>query len=437
MRPSLNRRRFLVQGSTLLAAGLGAVHFRAAGASPNSKLALGYVGTANRAAANLAGTSQLTDAVEVAALTDVDARFLAAANQKHPGARAYQDFREMLDREKLDAVVVSTPDHTHAVAAAAALRRGWHVYCEKPLTRTVSECHAIQRLAAEKGVKTQLGTQIHAGGNYRRVVELVQSGAIGPVREVHVWCGATYGGKDAPTDRPPVPEGLDWDLWLGPVPFMPYSPEYVPGVWRNWWAFGGGTVADFGCHFMDLPHWALDLRTPLSVEVVDGPPVHPDSVPPWLMLRYEHPAREKDGRTLPPVTLRWYHGNRQPDLLDAEQKQYFRSGVFFVGEKGNLLADYTRRQLLPEERFADFKAPEPFIPDSVGHHREWIDAIRNDGNTTCNFDYSGALTESVLLGNVAYRTGRRIDWDTASLRARDCPEADAFIQHRYRAGWTL
>jgi len=437
MKSVITRRQFLARGSTLLAAGVATPSIRLSAASPNSKLAIGFVGTANRAGADLAETARLTDAVEVAALCDVDSRYLAAAQQKHPGARAYQDFRKMLDREKLDAVVVGTPDHIHAVASAAAMHQGCHVYCEKPLTHTVSECRALRELAAKQGLKTQLGTQIHAGGNYRRVVELVQTGAIGPIREVHVWCGATYGGKDAPTDRPPVPEGLDWDLWLGPVPFLPYSPEYVPGVWRNWWAFGGGTVADFGCHFMDLPHWALDLRAPLSVEVVDGPPVHPASVPPWLELRYEYPAREKDGKTLPPVTLRWYHGGRQPALLDEEQKQYFRSGVFFVGEKGNLLADYTRRQLLPEERFADFKAPEPFIPDSIGHHREWVEAIRNNGTTTCNFDYSGALTESVLLGNVAYRTGRRIDWDSANLRARNCPEAYQYIQHHYRAGWSL
>jgi len=172
---------------------------------------------------------------------------------------------------------------------------------------------------------------------------------------------------------------------------------------------------------------------------VDGPPVHPESVPPWLIVRYWYPARPKGGGSLPPVTLTWYHGGKQPGnpLLDDEQREYFKSGVLFVGEKGNLLADYGRRQLLPEDRFKYFKAPAPSIPDSIGHHREWIQAIRNGGPTTCNFDYSGALTETVLLGNVAYRVGKRIEWDTATLRARGCPEADAFVQHAYREGWRL
>jgi predicted dehydrogenase len=303
----------------------------------------------------------------------------------------------------------------------------------------VAECRTLRDLAAKAGRPTQLGTQIHAGGNYRRVVELIQSGAIGAVTAVHVWCGASYGGKERPTARVPVPAGLHWDLWLGPVPEREYSPEYAPFSWRNWWAFAGGTLGDFGCHFMDLPHWALDLRLPEWVEPVDGPPVHAESVPPWLIVRYRYPARTRGGRTLPPATLTWYHGGKQPEapLLDAEQREYFKSGVLFVGEKGNLLADYGRRQLLPEERFKDFPPPPPTIPDSIGHHQEWIEAIRNGGVTTCNFDYSGALTEAVLLGNVAYRAGRRIEWDGATGQARGVPEAAQFVQHTYRSGWRL
>lgn len=431
------RRQFLrATGLAAVAAGM-APAFRLSAASPNGKVAIGYVGVANRAAANLGETAKLTDAVQVVALSDVDEAYLGRAAEAHPGAKTYHDFRQMLDSEKLDALVVSTPDHTHAVAAAGGLKRGLHVYCEKPLTRTLSECRRLRELAAEHGVKTQLGTQIHAGGNYRRVVELVQSGAIGTIREVHVWVNATYGGKDLPAERPPVPENLDWELWLGPVPWMPYHPAFAPGAWRNWWAFGGGALADFGCHFMDLPHWALKLMTPDWVEVVDGPPVHPDSTPPWLILRYHYPARGEGAQALPPVTLYWYHGGKQPEFLDEEQREYFRSGVYFIGEKGNLLADYTRRQLLPEDRFANFEPPAPFIPDSIGHHREWVEAIRHGGSTTCNFDYSGALTEAALLGNVAYRGGRRIEWDAPTLSARGYPAADQFIQHVYRPGWGL
>lgn len=436
MNTAFTRRRFL--GRTLLlaatatAAGPGILRGRAA---VGAKLNVGFIGVANRAAENLSEVAKLTDTVQVAALCDVDANFLAQAATRHPDARTHRDFRRLIEQPDLDAIVVSTPDHTHAVAVAAALRSGRHVYCEKPLTRTVSEARAIRELTAQTKRVTQLGTQIHAGANYRRVVEWIQAGVIGAVREVHVWCGATYGGKDRPAGGTPVPPNLDWDLWLGPVPFREYSPEYAPFAWRNWWAFGGGTLADFGCHFMDLPHWALGLRLPLWADPVDGPPVHTDSTPPWLIVRYGHPARG----SLPPVTLTWYHGGRQPasPLLDDEQRQYFKSGVLFVGEKGRLLADYGRRQLLPEDQFKDFKAPAPSIPDSIGHHKEWIEAIRNGGPTTCNFDYSGCLTETALLGNAAYRAGGRIEWDGAAGRATGAIKATEFIQHQYRAGWKL
>ncbi len=439
MHASLNRRQFL--GRSLLGAcGLAvAPGLRRGRAAANDKLNLGFIGVAHRAGENLAELARLADAVNVAALCDVDEKYLAEAHTRHPAARTYTDFRRLLKQEDLDAVVVSTPDHTHAVAVAAALRAGRHVYCEKPLTRTVSECRAVRRLAEETKRVTQLGTQIHAGTNYRRVVEWIRAGAIGTVREVHVWCGARYGEKQQPAVGQPVPAGLHWDLWLGPVPWREYSPDYAPFNWRHWWAFGGGVLADFGCHFMDLPHWALDLGLPEWVEPVDGPPVHAEAVPLWLIVRYRYPARVAAGQTRPPVTLTWYHGGRQPPapLLDDEQRQYFRSGVLFVGDRGRLLADYGRRQLLPEGQFKDFQPPAPSIPDSIGHHKEWVEAIRQGGTTTCSFDYSGLLTGAVLLGNVAYRTGRRVTWDAAQGRATDNPAAAAFLQHEYRPGWRL
>jgi len=282
---------------------------------------------------------------------------------------------------------------------------------------------------------TQIGTQIHAGGNYRRVVELVQSGAVGPVSEVHVWVNVTYGGRDRPSDTPPVPSQLHYDLWLGPVPFRPYSPSYLPAVWRNWWAFGGGALADFGCHYMDLPHWALGLRTPLSAEVVDGPAVHPESVPPWLIVRYAYPARGQQ----PPVSLTWYHGGRQPapEVLSSDLDVKWKSGVLFVGTKGQVLADYGRHLLLPEKDFAGFAPPPASIPDSIGHHVEWIQACKTGSPTTCNFEYSGALTEAVLLGNLTFRARAKIDWNSAKLQARGCREAEQFIRHEYRKGWKI
>lgn len=441
MNTRLPRRSFLRRSLTwslgLAAAGPALFSGRAAA---NSKLNVGFIGVAHRAAENLAEIARLTDAVNVAALCDVDDKFLSVAHAKFPEARTYTDFRRLVEQADLDAVVVSTPDHTHAVAVAAALRSGRHVYCEKPLTRTVSECQAVRALTAETQRVTQVGTQIHAGSNYRRVVELIRADVLGTVQEVHVWCSARYGEKLQPIRGRPVPPELHWDLWLGPVPFREYSPDYAPFTWRNWWAFGGGVLADFGCHLMDLPHWALDLRWPEWVEPVDGPPGQPEAVPPWLIVRFRYPARKTStGQTLPQVTLTWYHGGKQPPtpLLDDEQRQYFKSGVLFVGEKGNLLADYGRRQLLPEARFQGFQPPAPTLPDSIGHYKEWIEAIRQGGATTCNFDYSGPLTEAVLLGNVAYRLGQRLEWDAAAGRLRRPAAAEAFLQHTYRPGWRL
>jgi predicted dehydrogenase len=394
----------------------------------SDKLNIALVGTANQAAWNLGQVASQN----IVALCDVDDKFLEAATQKHPKAKKYNDFRRMLEQKEIDAVLVATPDHTHAVATVAALASGRHVYCEKPLTRTISECRIVRETASKHKRVTQMGTQIHAGNNYRRVVELIQSGAIGTVKEAHVWVGRSWGNKERPTETPPVPPHLHYDLWLGPIEERPYSPEYVPYVWRDWWAFGGGSLGDFGCHHMDLSHWALDLRAPLTVEA-EGPPVHPESPPAWLIARYEYPARGEK----PPVKLTWYHGGKRPPQFAEGNLPKWGDGTLFVGEKGMLLAGYDKHVLLPEQDFADFKRPEPFIKDSIGHHREWIEACKHGGATTCNFDYSGALTEAVLLGNVAYRVGKKLEWDPVSLKAKSCPEADQFIQHKYRAGWSL
>jgi predicted dehydrogenase len=397
--------------------------------SLNDKLNLGVIGVAGRGGENLAGVST----ENIVALCDVDEQRLNAAAKNHPGARLYTDFQRLLDQKDIDAVVLSTPDHTHAVAAVRALKSGRHLYCEKPLARTISEARIVTETARKEKRVTQIGTQIHAGKNYRRVVELVQSGVIGVIEEVHVWANSRWGGKDKSKETPPVPPHLHYDLWLGPVPYVPYHPEHVPYNWRQWWAFGGGSLGDFGCHYMDLPHWALDLRRPLSVEA-EGPPVHPDSPPPWLIVRYAYPARGAS----PPVKLTWYHGGKHPEFLDPELLKKWVSGVLFIGQNGKmLLADYNRRLLLPEAEFKEFVAPQPFIPDSIGHHQEWIRACKTGEPTTCPFAYSGPLTETVLLGNVAYRVGEKIDWDSRKLKARNCPGAEEFIQHRYRKGWKI
>jgi predicted dehydrogenase len=399
-------------------------------ASPNEKLNIAVVGVSGRGGDDLMGVS----GENIVALCDVDDRHLAGATQKFPGAKPYHDFRRMIEQKDIEAVVIGTPDHTHAVTSVAALQRGLPVYCEKPLTHTVSECRIVTDLARKQKVATQLGTQIHAERNYRRVVELVRANAIGPVREVHVWAAASYGGKERPKDTPPVPPYLHYDLWLGPVPERPYSPDYVPFHWRNWWAFGGGSLADFGCHFMDLPFWALGLKYPLSVEPIEGPPVHPESTPTWLVVRYEFPGIAGQ-KTLP---LTWYHGGRHPACLTTEQYgNYKGGGVLFIGEKGSLISNYSQHGLLPEKDFEGYTPPTPTIPNSIGHHKEWIQACKTGQPTTCNFDYSGPLTETALLGNVAYRLGRKLQWDAAQLKATNCPEADQYLQHHYRAGWSL
>ncbi len=428
---SFSRRKFLQQTGLGATAFWLAPHHTVFGRtfSPNEKLNLGVIGVSGRGGDDLHEVSSQN----IVALCDVDDEKLRAAATKYPQAKTYDDFRHLIDQKDLDAIVIGTPDHVHAVMTAAVIRSGRHVYCEKPLTHTVSEARIITELARKHKRVTQIGTQIHAGNNYRRVVELIQSGAIGPVREVHVWVAAVYGGLDLPKETPPIPAGLHYDLWLGPVEHRPYNAAYLPFKWRNWWAFGGGSLADFGCHFMDLPHWALDLRSPLTVEVIDGPPPHPESTPPWLIVRYEHPARD----TRPPVQLTWYHGGKHPSLLTKEQYDQWKSGVLFIGEKGMLLSNYGSHVLLPEKDFSDFVPPQPFIKNSIGHHKEWIEACKTGGPTTCNFDYSGPLTETALLGNVAYRVGKKLDWDARRLKARNCSEADQYLQHHYRKGWKL
>lgn len=432
----LNRREFIQQTAAAAAVCATGCRTSPGGVSANEKLNIGIIGVANRGGENLKGV----EGENIVALCDVNDTYLAAAARRFPQARRYHDFRRLLDQRGIDAVVISTPDHTHAVAAVAALRSGRHVYCEKPLARTVSETRMITEAARKARRVTQIGTQIHAGSNYRRVVELVQRGAIGPVREVHVWVNATYGNRERPKGSLPVPSDLHYDLWLGPVEYRPYHPDYLPFNWRHWWAFGGGALADFGCHYMDLPHWALGLSRPLTIEVVDGPPVHAESTPPWLIVRYAYgERRDASDASLPPVSLTWYHGGRQPPAatLAPELADKWKSGVLFEGERGRLLSDYGRHMLLPESEFAGFERPQPFIPDSVGHHQEWIRACKGIGTTTCPFSYSGPLTEAALLGNVAYRVGCKLEWEGKRMQAPNCPEAEAYLRHHYRKGWEI
>ncbi|UCF14831.1 MAG: Gfo/Idh/MocA family oxidoreductase [Phycisphaerales bacterium] len=407
-------------------------------AQANEKLNIAAIGVGGRGADDVNGVAN----ENIVALCDVDQSRAAQTFERFPKAKQFKDFRRMLDKmhSRIDAVVIGTPDHTHAPAGVMAMKIGKHCYCEKPLTHSVYEARAMAQVARENNLATQMGTQIHAGNNYRRVVELVHAGAIGHVRDVHVWLGANFTGPpkptnmwqpDAPTDRPAVPETLDWDLWLGPAEYRPYHPDYAPFKWRGWWNFANGQLGDFFCHFCDLAFWALKLRHPVTIEA-EGP-VHPESAAKWTIARQQYAARGD----LPAVTLTWYNGGGYPDFVKEKNIPQWGNAVLFVGSEGMLIADYSKHQLLPEEKFSGFIPPDPFIPDSIGHHREWTEACKTGGTTTCNFDYSGALTEAALLCNVALRTGRKITWDAKNLKAMGCPEADRFIRREYREGWTL
>ncbi|HET6878536.1 MAG TPA: Gfo/Idh/MocA family oxidoreductase [Pirellulales bacterium] len=429
--PIRTHRRDFLKHTALAAPALAGAGFfsslvKAESKSPNEKLNIGMIGTANQARFTIDNVKQ----ENVVALCDIDDVLLGKAGQEFPQAKRYNDFRELLEQPDLDAVAVCTPDHIHAPATVMALRMGKHVYCEKPLTHNVWEARLVAQTAAKGKVATQMGTQIHAGDNYRRVVEIIQSDAIGPVRQVHTWAGRSWGGGDRPTEMPPVPPNLHWDLWLGPAPDRPYHPTYLPANWRKWWDFGGGNIADMACHHMDLPFWALGLRAPQSVEA-EGPPVHPETCPLGLLVRYEFPSRGER----PPVKLTWYDGDKIPAQIHGLATG--GGGNLFVGDRGMLWADYGTWRLYPESEFAGYKPPEPTIPRSIGHHAEWLAACKTGSPTTCNFDYAGALTEAVLLGNVAYRTGQRLAWDASSLKATNCAEADRFIHREYRKGWEL
>ena len=426
----VNRRQLL---RSTLAAGVGVWCSRgvsaAAPRSPNEKLNLAFVGCGGRGAANIGALKSQN----IVALCDADQQRAGKIFEQHPRAKRFTDFRKMLDQvpREIDAVVVSAPNHVHAPASVMAMRLGKHVYCEKPLSHSVHEARVAARVAAEQHVATQMGTQIHASPNYRRAIELLEAGAIGPVREVDVWTMAAEGGGDRPKETPPVPPTLDWDVWLGPAPYRPYHPCYLPRQWHFWWDFGGGVLGNVGCHYIDLAFWALKLRHPTTIET-EGPPVHPETTPRTMTIRYEFPARGN----LPPVRLTWYQGRKSP-RVETDKVPAWGTGFLFVGEKGMLLADYTRRVLLPEDRFAGYQPPAPTIPDSIGHYAEWIAACQTGSPTGCNFDYSGALTEAALLGNVAYRAGQKLTWDAVALKATNCPKADRFIRREYRAGWTL
>lgn len=440
----LSRRRFLQRAGAAAGAVLAAPSILRARSS-SSKLEIAAIGVGGRGGSNLAEVSS----ENIIALCDVNEKNLARAAAAHPLARTFRDFRKLYDELKVyDAVVVSTTEHTHAFATLPALKARKHVYCEKPLTRDVREAQVIIQAAKEAGVATQMGTQIHAGENFRRVVELVRARAIGAVREVHIWVSRAWGWQSAeeakashdivstqerPKETMTPPADVDWDAWIGPAPYRPYHEVYLPGPrWYRWWDFANGTMSDLGSHWNDLPFWALDLDAPLTVEA-SGPPPHPEIAPASMSAKYTYGARGDR----PALTLTWHQGREKPAIWREGGIPRWGDGVLFIGERGMLLSNYDRHRLLPEEKFKDFERPAPSIPPSIGHHREWLHAARTGEPTTCHFGYSGPLTIANHLGNVAYRAGKKIEWDAKGQRIPNARDAEAFLGREYRKGWTL
>ncbi len=410
--------------------------------SPNEKLNLGIIGSGGRGGENLNGVQS----ENIVALCDVDEVNAAGAFKKYPNAKRYQDFRVMLEKEKnLDAVVVSVPDHNHAFISVTAMRLGKHVYCEKPLTRSIWEARLMRATAAQSKVATQMGTQGHAFEGTRRAVEVIRAGAIGEVRELHVWSDRPAGwwpqGVDRRPDTPPVPATLNWDLWLGPAPWRPFHPAYVPFKWRGFWDFGTGAIGDMGIHNLDTVFWALNLGAPTSVEVKSSSPLFKETAPLWSIIELQFPARKR----LPAVKMRWYDGGKQPPADFFHGEKIPTNGSLAIGSKGTL---FTREWhggetekdmflLLPKKDFAGYQAPEPTLPRPADHHQEWIHACKTGAATGSNFGYASVITEALLLGNVALRVGKRIEWDAKRMKAKGCPEADPYIRPEFRAGWQL
>ncbi len=450
IRSPITRRSFL-SGAAALAAG-------AAGAGTSrriprpDKLNLAVVGAGGRGADNLQDFDK-TGAVNVVALCDCDQNRAANSFKRYPDAKRYSDWRKMFEAEKsFDAVLVATPDHNHAIVSVHAMNLGKHVYCEKPLAHSVWEVRQMAKAAAEKGVATQMGTQGHAYEGTRRAVEVIRSGAIGDVAELHVWTDRPAGwwpqGVTRPKETPAVPDGLDWDVWLGPSPARPYNPAYVPFKWRGFWDFGTGAIGDMGIHNLDTAFWALELGPPSSVEIKDCSPLltgpeMKETAPLWSIMELQFPARGDK----PAVKMLWYDGGKLPpkELFHGEPLGSKDGGSLVIGTKGTL---YTRTWhggenesdmfvMLPRKQFEGFQRPAETIPRTASHHQEWVDACRGQGKSLSNFGYASVLTESLLLGNVALRVGKKLEWDAAAMRAKGCPEADRFIKPEFRRGWTI
>jgi predicted dehydrogenase len=444
-----SRRQFLKQTALAgvgfwVAGGVTRADVDAAGKtrSANEKLNLGIVGAGGQGGHNLGVLAGLGE--NIVALCDVDADRAKEAFAHFPNAKKYKDYRKMLDTEKhLDAVVVSTPDHMHAIIGVTAMRMGKHCYCEKPLTHDVAEARLMRETAHKHKVATQMGNMGTAENGFRHGVEFIQSGVLGPVKEVYVWSNRPIWpqGIDRPAEEP-VPETMAWDLWLGTAPTRPYNQAYAPFKWRGWADFGTGALGDMACHTVNLPYMGLKLTAPTTIEARTSG-FNGDSYPSWSIINFEFPAR--DG--LPPVKLTWSDGGKKPpeevlkNLSKAlKGKEVPGSGCLIIGEKDTLYSpdDYGARSfLLREAGMERIKGEPQHLPHSPGHHKEWVMACKGGKPGLANFDYGARLTEAILLGNVAMLAGKPIEWDAESMRVKNDGDAQKFIQRHYREGWNL
>lgn len=435
---SLTRRSFLRRGAAALA---GVSLATARGFSlrgqtlPSRKLSLAVLGTGSRGGQ----IAEMFRKQNIVALCDADSRQEADAHQHYGPAPFYQDYRRLFDKheKELDGVVIASADNTHAMLCTAAIERGKHVYCEKPLTHTIGEARALRKLAETKKVITQMGNQGHSSDRIRDVCEWIWDGAIGPVHTVHACCGSNYSRMDqlpSLAERPPVPPELDWNLWVGPSPLLPYAPVYLRGKWRGWTAFGGGVIGDWVCHVVDPAFWALDLGSPaaLRAEVRGGydPRQHGATFPPGTRITYEFPAKGARG----PVQLIWYDGLERLPLLPelGNDTKPPATGAMIVGKEGVIMHGSHGAgggQILPDEKMAAYKRPAPTLRRVKGSHADdWFDAIRNGRPAGSNFAYGAALTEIALLGMIALRfPGQRLEWDATNARFRNSREASALV----------
>jgi predicted dehydrogenase len=419
---------------------------------PSDKLNIAAIGVGGMGAANINQCST----ENFVALCDVDDKQAAETYRKFPKASKYKDFRIMLDKEdkNIDAVIVATPDHTHAVVAMECIRRGKHIYLQKPLAHSIYEVRILTEAAKKAKIQTQMGNQGHSSNEIRMLYEWLQDGAIGPVRQVYAWTDRPVGGNPwsdfpmmkRPTETPPVPETLDWDLWLGPAQYRPYHPIYCPTTWRGFWDFGTGPLGDMGCHILDPAFWALKLGHPTRVEATTthfDPEVAAETYPRASIIRYEFPARGE----MPPVKLTWFDGRLLPPVpKDLEPgRRLGIQGALLIGDKGTIMHGSHGAgglRIIPETKMKAYKQPDqtlPRVPGGMnGHEQDWVRACKDGKPASSTFDYGGALTEMVLLGVLAMRLkDTPLEWDPEAMKITNNEQANEYIHPPYREGWTL